>query len=638
MPLPLLKILGTLVVFFLALGVWLSVDLQQGYEKILADTSYRAMQRSQIISQSIHTRILATDYVLRDVLGRIQEKDLVYPDLDQAHAQQMTRLLKEKADTVPDFFSMVIFNQDCLFTATATGKNIGVQSKPELCEARKRHSGTGPLANYVPASKSANGKSVLVLSRHLTSPSGDFLGGVLGVIELERAQNLFNSLRPDPGDSVALLDENQVVLARHPLLAEAIEKRATTLGISAALGSATPGTSVSDQLDLDGHERMFGFSRIEGFPFIIAYGHDKTRVLEEWRWRAVKFAAGYFILLLSALIAARYQWTILGQREELRASEEHFRILAENMADIVWRTDAQLRFTYINEADQALRGYTQQEVVGTHVRDNLTPQGQEILNEVLRKRHEIEQLGNKGVAMKFDLPMRHKQGGEVWIENSSVPVYGSDGRIIGYQGVGRDVSGRRRHEAHLLQSQQQLENMLQEVVEEKSALQELATRDPLTGIYNRRFLDAALSREFARAEREGKPLAIIMLDLDHFKMVNDEYGHSAGDEVLKALAEILKKGARESDLICRYGGEEFMAVMPNMSAEQALERVELWRRQLEDTTVVVDDFSIRITFSAGIAVFPEHGEQSEQLLARADEMLYKSKQDGRNRISVYTLQ
>jgi diguanylate cyclase (GGDEF)-like protein/PAS domain S-box-containing protein len=633
----LFKIYGPLLGFFLALGIWLSIDLQRGYEKVLTDTAYRAGQRSQIISQSFRTQILATDYVLRDVLGRIQETDIVYPDTEPAHVQRMTQLLKEKADTVPYFFSMVIFNQDCLFTATATGKNTGISSKQELCEARKMHRGSGPLASYVSGTKSASGRSVLVLSRHLTSPAGDFLGGVMGVIELERAQHWFDSVSPEPGNSVALLDAEQVLLARHPRLADAIEKQVPHPEIPAELRAKNVGTSLSDQRDIDERERLFGFSKIEGFPFIVAYGFDKAKALEEWRWRAMEFAASYVILLLSALVAARHQWTILFQRDELRASEEHFRMLAENMADIVWRTDAQMRFTYINAADQRVRGFAREEVINTHIRDNLTQPGQSMLDEVFRKRREIETSGNKGAALKYELPMRHKNGGEVWIEISSVPIYGNDGNLKGYQGVGRDISRRREHEAQLLQSHQLLENQLHLAVEEKSELQELATRDPLTGIYNRRYLDSALSGEFARAKRDGKSLAVIMLDLDHFKKVNDQYGHAAGDEVLKALAELLKKGARESDFICRYGGEEFVAVMPNISVDLAFARVESWRRQLEEMSISAADFSIRVTLSAGIALFPEHGENPGELISRADEMLYKSKQTGRNRIAVYSL-
>ena len=333
--LSLFKIYGVLLLSFAILAAWLVRDLQQGYEKILADTSQLTMQRSQIISHSFRSQVLSADYVLRDVLGRIQKKDLVYPDVDRNHVLRMTNLLKEKADTVPDFFSMVIFDQDCVFTATATGMNIGVKSKAELCAARKMHRTPGPLASFVPGSKFASGQSVIVLSRHLISPKGDFQGGVLGVIELKRAQHWFDSLSSGSGESVALLDDSLTLLARHPALPEAIEKRASPLNIPATLPSA----SGSVQQDVDGRERVFGFSQIEGFPFIVAYGFDKTKILKGWQRRSVELAAGYFTLLFMALWVARSHWTTLRQREELRASKEHFRTLFESTSDAVMVLD-----------------------------------------------------------------------------------------------------------------------------------------------------------------------------------------------------------------------------------------------------------------------------------------------------------
>jgi diguanylate cyclase (GGDEF)-like protein/PAS domain S-box-containing protein len=632
----LFKIYGALLVFFMVLGGWLAFDLQKGYVKVLADQSYRAMQRSQIIGQSFRTQVLATDYVLRDLLGRIQPQDIVYPDYDRNHAQRMTQLLKEKSDTVPDFF-LVVFNKDCVFTATESGDHTGASSKPALCEARKAHVGPGPLVSYVSGAKSASGSSVLMLSRNFTSPTGEFQGGVMAVMELEKAQHWFDSLNLESGDSVALLDDAQILLARRPLLEKSMEEKATDLSIPGPLISTAAQSATLTRLDLDGSERIFGFSQIEGFPFFVAFGFDKSGVIEEWQHRAVELTTGFCILLLLALAVARSQWTMLHQREELRSSEEHFRMLAENMADLVWCTDAQMQFTYVNAADQRVRGFAREEVVGTHIMDNLTPQGKDIFATILQERRELELSSHHGLVLKYELPMNLKNGGEVWIEMTSVPIYDSHGRISGYQGVGRDVSKRRQHEANLLQSKQQLEEQLLEAAEETSALHELATHDALTGLYNRRFLDATLPREFARAKRDGDRLAVIMLDLDHFKLVNDNFSHAAGDKVLVTLADLMKAGARESDLICRYGGEEFAVIMPGMSVDQALERVESWRRQLEEMLVVYGDFKISITLSAGVAVFPDQGDSPGLLLALADQMLYKSKKEGRNRISVCSL-
>ncbi|MBV5298214.1 MAG: diguanylate cyclase [Rhodoferax sp.] len=335
-------------------------------------------------------------------------------------------------------------------------------------------------------------------------------------------------------------------------------------------------------------------------------------------------------VLIHQNVTSRHQAEAL-----LRASEEHFRMLAENMADMVWKADSQMRFTYINAADRRLRGFEREEVIGTPIVDALTAPGQEILARLVAQRRSLEASGNKGVVLNLEIPMRHKHGGEVWIELSTMPTYDSTGKIQSFQGVGRDISERKQRESQWAESQHNLQNQLLQVAQQKDVLQEQALHDPLTGICNRRYLDETLPRELSRAKRDAAAVAVIMLDLDHFKRVNDEFSHAAGDEVLKALAKLLKNGTRESDMICRYGGEEFVVIMPNMSANLALERVESWRSELQGTTVRYGDFTIQVTLSAGIADYPAHGDTPEMLLSRADEALYRSKHQGRNRISVY---
>lgn len=341
----LLKIYGVLLLAFIPLAVWMIRDLQGMHDQILADTSQRAVLRSQIISHSFRSQVLSADYVLRDVLGRIQKKDLVYPDPDHDHARRLTNLLKEKAETVPDFFSMVIFDENCVFIATATGMHIGIKSKPELCAERRAHRAPGPLATYVPGTQSASGQSVLVLSRHLKSPEGNFLGGVLGVIELKHAQKWFDSLALGSSESVALLDSAATLLARHPASPGAIEKTASTLN----LPNTPPLPDHLIQRDVDGEERLFGFSQMEGFPFVIAYTFKTSEILKDWRWRITELTAGYFMLLFMALWVARSHWTMLCQREELRASKEHFHNLFESTSDAVLVQD-QDRIFECNEA------------------------------------------------------------------------------------------------------------------------------------------------------------------------------------------------------------------------------------------------------------------------------------------------
>ena len=240
--------------------------------------------------------------------------------------------------------------------------------------------------------------------------------------------------------------------------------------------------------------------------------------------------------------------------------------------------------------------------------------------------------GESGV---LEFEVLGKRGTRRWLDTHAAPLRDLEGKIAYLLAVTRDVTERKRYEATREATKRQLEAQLAEISELQQRLQQQVIRDPLTGLYNRRFLDETLPRELARAKRETYPLALVMVDLDHFKRVNDRHGHAAGDEVLKSLAGILGRGARESDIICRYGGEEFLIALPRMSPEQARQRVEAWRRALSEQPVRHGPLAISLTLSAGIAGFPDHGSDLLTLLSCADAALYRAKEAGRNRVSCF---
>jgi len=155
-------------------------------------------------------------------------------------------------------------------------------------------------------------------------------------------------------------------------------------------------------------------------------------------------------------------------------------------------------------------------------------------------------------------------------------------------------------------------------------------------VFNRRFLAETLARETARARRDSRAYAVVILDLDHFKRVNDTHGHEAGDRVLVAAAELLRSHTREGDLVCRYGGEEFVVLMPGSSAVSAARRAELWRAALEMQRFRFKGGDVTVTLSAGAACFPDDGVDGEAILRAADEALYRAKADGRNRVMTYS--
>lgn len=183
-----------------------------------------------------------------------------------------------------------------------------------------------------------------------------------------------------------------------------------------------------------------------------------------------------------------------------------------------------------------------------------------------------------------------------------------------------------------------LVQQLDEIHALQAQLKEQANRDPLTGLYNRRYLDSTLERELARCKREGHPLSLLLFDIDYFKQVNDTYGHQAGDEVLRSLAAMLGQQARVGDVACRFGGEEFLMLLPSMPLATAQERAEQWRTAFAATIIAFGEFRMQTTLSIGIATYPGHGTSPEELIRCADHALYRAKAEGRNRVVAFGAQ
>lgn len=169
----------------------------------------------------------------------------------------------------------------------------------------------------------------------------------------------------------------------------------------------------------------------------------------------------------------------------------------------------------------------------------------------------------------------------------------------------------------------------------RETLHNQAIRDPLTGLFNRRYMEESLERELRRSIRKKSTVGIIMLDLDHFKRFNDTFGHDLGDAILSALGDFLQKHVRSEDLACRYGGEEFTLILPEATLQETYERADQVRRQIKFVDVQHNGRSFaNLSISCGVAVFPEHGTSAETILRAADAALYRAKAEGRDRVVV----
>jgi diguanylate cyclase (GGDEF)-like protein/PAS domain S-box-containing protein len=211
-----------------------------------------------------------------------------------------------------------------------------------------------------------------------------------------------------------------------------------------------------------------------------------------------------------------------------------------------------------------------------------------------------------------------------WLRIESKPEPLDNGEII-WHGIQTDITERKQAESAFRDANTLLENRLAEIEQLQGQLREQAIRDYLTGLYNRRYLDETIEREIARSKREANKLSVVMMDIDHFKGINDTYGHQAGDMVLIELGALLNKYSRSSDIACRHGGDEFVVVMPNASPDAARKRANEWRRAFEGKRFSFEGKRFATTLSIGIASFPLHASSPKGVFQAADQALYQSK-------------
>jgi len=203
--------------------------------------------------------------------------------------------------------------------------------------------------------------------------------------------------------------------------------------------------------------------------------------------------------------------------------------------------------------------------------------------------------------------------------------------VFGHDAYARALQLRRTRDS-LRDNEQALQGQLAEIQALQARLEKQAERDPLTGLYNRRYLTATMDRELARVRREGRPMSLMLIDVDHFKAINDAHGHQTGDECLIRLATLLRVNTRESDVVCRWGGDEFLVLLPTLPRDGALERAEQYRQAFERLPPPQGDAGRRATLSIGVACHPDDAGSANALVAAADEALYRAKEGGRNRV------
>ncbi len=215
-----------------------------------------------------------------------------------------------------------------------------------------------------------------------------------------------------------------------------------------------------------------------------------------------------------------------------------------------------------------------------------------------------------------------------------IPVKNKQGKLIGVFSCDEPVDGN-IPDIETIQSLEIFANQAAAAIEGAKAyeyMKSLGVKDGLTGLYNHRYFQETLEEMINSHRKDGKELGLLMIDLDDFKRINDEYGHPVGDKVLKQFARILKSNVREKDILARYGGEEFTVIFPDISSKVAVNASERIRKVLENYSFKITDFDKHLTISLGLAFFPADGDSREKLVEKADEALYRAKNSGKNKL------
>jgi len=289
--------------------------------------------------------------------------------------------------------------------------------------------------------------------------------------------------------------------------------------------------------------------------------------------------------------------------------------LIDNMLDGVIVVDKEKRLVDINPAAQKFMRLNGREVIGYPALNHLPQAFSGLLESDTNFPVSYEMLAKDQKTYLNIYPIQLK------LKNNK-----PTGTLI----ILQDITRRKTAEIKLQESNIQLQKEIQQIEILQESLRAQAVRDPLTDLFNRRYLEETLEREISRAQRTGNSVSVMMIDFDNFKEVNDQFTHLIGDQALLAFANILKKTSRREDIVCRYGGDEFLLILPDLAAEDAYARAEAWRKSVSDLLFETPRGKMNVTVSIGLASFPLDGTTATDLITTADQAMYSAKENGKN--------
>lgn len=468
-----------------------------------------------------------------------------------------------------------------------------------------------------PVQSRTGGQWVVTLSRRINDAAGQFAGVVAATITSKSFADYYRQLDVGAAGSIILASKDGLVLSRTPF-DEAVIGR--DISASPLFAEAVPDSHQHGLLryvsPIDQVKRIGGYDGSARYGFFVMAGAAEEQVLANWASGAIQRSTATLAFVLMVLLLG---WRLADQRRKRRTSEAalvakeaEFRMLAEHSNDLVERFDAMGIRQYASPASLPILGYQPEELIGESAYDLIVPEDLPAV-AAAGERMRTGEVPQATVTCR----LRRKDGGVIWVEAALRMFVDASGEPAGVIVNTRDITERKLAEQRLAA---------------------MASSDGLTGLQNRRAFDQALEEEVARARANGTPLALVLLDVDRFKLYNDEYGHMAGDACLKSIAAVLAMAAkRDGDVAARYGGEELVLLLPETNGSGAAFIAGELCRQIQALAIPHElnaPWNVA-TVSIGVSTIENRpGDPARDgawLISTADMALYQAKADGRNR-------